>query len=259
MIAPPHEVLTAYGFSERPQPMAGGRVSGAWQVGGAVLKRVGDPAEEAWRRTVYLDWPSDSGVRVPRPLPDRKGQWVVDGWSAHALVPGRTVSVVEDPDWFRVACESFLDVTSALARPAFLDTRDDPWTTADRLLDADAEPPAAVAGFVKECRGEGECVEGRPQVVHADLSGNVLRDGQVAGVIDWPVQWWPRALALAVVVVDALCWQGATEELLDDWKDVGGAALRRALAWRAVTRGLLDPAPDLSRERAALAMVERYR
>jgi hypothetical protein len=259
VIPPPREVLAAYGFRERPKPLVGGRVTGAWQVGDAVLKRVGDLTEHTWRCQVYLDWPSGSKVRVPEPLPGQDGQWVVDGWSAHVLVPGRTVSVAEDPDWFREACDRFLDVTSALDKPVFLATRDDPWTTAARLLDAGAEPPAAVEGFVTDCLRDDAFVTGRPQVVHADLTGNVLRDDDVAGVIDWPAQWWPRELALAVVVVDALCWQGATEAILDHWGDVGGAALRRALAWRAVTRGLLDPAPDLSPERATLAAVERRR
>lgn len=259
MMPPPQEVLVAYGFSEPPRLMDGGRVSGAWQVGGAVLKRAGDAGEEEWRRRVYLAWPGGSGVRVPRPLPDRTGRWVVDGWTAHVLVPGQTVSVVEDPDWFRKACDGFLDVTSGLARPAFLDTRDDPWTAADRLLDTDAEQPVAVAGFVRECRRGAQSIDEPAQVVHADLTGNVLRDGESAGVIDWPAQWWPRELALAIVVADALCWQGATVALLDAWGDVGGPALRRALAWRALTKALLGPAPDLSRERAALALVELYR
>ena len=234
-------------------------MTGAWQVGNAVLKPVGDPGEHMWRCRVYLEWPTDSGVRVPQPLPDREGRWVVDGWSAHILVPGRTVSVVEDPGWFRNACDRFLDVTSDLVEPGFLATRDDPWTTADRLLGTGGDVPAAVAGFVAECLRDDDCVTGRPQVVHADLTGNVLRDGNMAGVIDWPAQWWPRELALAVVLVDALCWQGAPEGILDEWDDVGGAALRRALAWRAVTRGLLDPAPDLSPERATLAIVESHR
>ena len=259
MIPPPRHVLAAYGLSERPLPMAGGRVSGAWQVGEAVLKRAGDAAEQVWRCEVYLDWPSDAAVRVPRPLPDQDGRWVVDGWSAHVRVPGKTASVVDDVQWFRLACDGFLDVTCDLAKPAFLDTRDDPWTTADRMLAAGAEPPASVGEFVADCLRDDGVVSGQPQVVHADLTGNVLRDGEVAGVIDWPAQWWPRELALAVVVADALCWQGAGKTLLDEWHDVGTAALRRALAWRAVTRGLLDPAPDLSRERATLAIVERYR
>jgi hypothetical protein len=252
-------VLAAYGLSEPPQPMAGGRVSGAWQVGGVVLKQVADTAEQVWRCQVYLDWPSDAPVRVPRPLADQDGRWVVDGWSAHLSVPGQTASVVEDAHWFRLACDSFLDVTADLAKPAFLDTRDDPWTTADRMLLAGDEPPDSVGAFVVDCLRDDGAVDGQPQVVHADLTGNVLRDEDTAGVIDWPAQWWPRELALAVVLVDALCWQGAGTALLDEWDDVGGAALRRALAWRATTRGLLDPAPDLSGERATLAIVERHR
>lgn len=259
MIPPPHHVLAAYGLGEWPQPMTGGRVSGAWQVGDAVLKRVADPAEHVWRCQVYLDWPRDAAVRVPRPLSDQDGRWVVDGWSAHRLVPGKTASVAEDQRWFRRACDNFLDVTASLAKPAFLDTRDDPWTTADRMLVAGAEPPAAVGELVGDCLRDNGVVAGRPHVVHADLTGNVLRDGNVAGVIDWPAQWWPRELALAVVLVDALCWQGVGATILDEWDDVGGVALRRALAWRTTTRGLLDPAPDLSRERATLATVERYR
>jgi hypothetical protein len=221
--------------------MDGGQGS-TWRVGDVVVKPVGDVGEHVWRCTVYASW-EDSGLRVPEPLAATDGGWAVEGWGAHVLVPGTTVGVTDDPRWFRAACDRFLDAVADLPEPAFLATRDDPWSVADRELQSREAWP----------------VPGRRQVVHGDLTGNVLRDGDVPGVIDWPAYWWPRELALAVVVVDALCWQDAPASLLAAWPDVGGPALRRALAWRTATRRLREPDPDLTRERATLDLVEQHR
>jgi hypothetical protein len=212
-----------------------------WRVGDVVLKPAGDLEEHRWRCAVYAAW-TDRGLRVPTPIATGDGAWAAEGWGAHVLVPGVSARVADDPAWFRAVCDRFDDAVSDLPAPGFLATRDDPWSVADREVEAGGSP-----------------VAGTRRVVHGDLTGNVLRDGDVPGVIDWPAYWWPREWALAVVVVDALCWQDAPASLLASWDDVGGPALRRALSWRIATRRLRESGPDLSRERATLDLVEQHR
>ena len=53
------------------------------------------------------------------------------------------------------------------------------------------------------------------QLVHGDLTGNILFDDALApAVIDVSLYWRPPAFASAIVVADALVWEGADETLL---------------------------------------------
>ncbi|MGA8248041.1 MAG: hypothetical protein WB797_14155, partial [Nocardioides sp.] len=103
------------------------------------------------------------------------------------------------------------------------------------------------------------------QLVHGDLSGNLLREGDRPTVIDWPPYVRPVGWALAVAALDAVCWDGAEPALLDRWSDLEawGQLLLRALVYRVATLGrrealgLTRPDDDAFREveRGALRLV----
>jgi len=81
-------------------------------------------------------------------------------------------------------------------------------------------------------------VRGRSQLVHGDLTGNVLFDDDLPPlVIDVSPYWRPPAFASAIVVADAVAFEGAdshiVEPLLDD-PDFAQCLLR-ALIYRIVT------------------------
>ena len=104
---------------------------------------------------------------------------------------------------------------AGLPRPAFLDARDDVWARADRA--AWGEPDAGGQAAPPEV--ERLLAARRPlalpsQIVHGDLSGNVLfADPLPPAVIDLSPYWRPAAYARAVVAVDARLWHGAGPEL----------------------------------------------
>ena len=76
---------------------------------------------------------------------------------------------------------------------------------------------------------------GHSQVVHADLTGNVLfAPGLSPAVIDISPYWRPPEYAEGVVVADALCWHGAQRSLLE-LVDVSVTAVARALMFRMAT------------------------
>jgi hypothetical protein len=57
-------------------------------------------------------------------------------------------------------------------------------------------------------------------------------------VIDWPPYWRPAPWALAVAVVDALCWYDAGPDVVRRWSHLPdwGQLLLRALIYRIATR-----------------------
>jgi uncharacterized protein (TIGR02569 family) len=182
---------------------------------------------------------------VPQPI-RAGGAWSFAGWGAHEFVPGDTAHVTDDPTWFRDACEAFHDAVASQDRPSFLDDRDDAWSYGDRVA-WDGVPlrgsPRTV-GVLERALDLMEPVALPSQVVHGDLCVNVLRDGDLPGVIDWPAYYRPRGWALAVVATDAIRWEGADCALLELWDQGAGwtQLLLRAVVYRLATRAWLEAA-----------------
>ena len=238
MTAPPADVLAAFDVHAPPRPLAGG-MGRTWLAGDVVLKPVDQPLEHAWVCDVFEAWSSDE-VAVPLPLRAPDG-WSAHGWGAHVLLPGVTARAGDDPAWFRQVHEAFHRETAGLARPPFLDTRDDAWSYGDRVAWEGSEPEGSdqTLELLRRAVDLLAPVALPAQVVHGDLGGNVLRVGTRAGVIDWPPYWRPAAWALAVVATDAVCWEGARPSLLDQWSAgrTWPQLLLRAVIYRLATRG----------------------
>lgn len=92
-------------------------------------------------------------------------------------------------------------------------------------------------------------LEARHQLVHGDLTGNVLfAEGLTPAIIDFSPFWRPAPYASAIVVADALVWEGADESLLDAVAHIPHFPqfLVRALIMRAVVDRLFrddEPTP----------------
>jgi hypothetical protein len=70
-------------------------------------------------------------------------------------------------------------------------------------------------------------------LIHGDLTGNVLFDDELPpAIIDFTPYWRPLEFQSAIVVADALVWEGAPPELADA---VAPQYLLRALIYRGVT------------------------
>jgi uncharacterized protein (TIGR02569 family) len=189
-----------------------------------------------------------AGFRVSPPLQARDGRWVVSGWTAWRWEPGRH----ETGRWADV-----IDVGdrlhAALPRmdePAWLSGRTDPWAIGDRVAWGELSPDGYAAvkhlgALVSALRP----VSGRAQLIHGDLTGNVLfDDGLPPLVIDLSPYWRPAQFAAAVVVADALVWEGAGPEVVDLLGNDPDASqyLLRALIFRAVADHVAHPDADLA-------------
>ena len=241
MTAPPDHVRSAFGVpGELPHLMSGGR-GRTYRCGGVVLKPTEDSAEASWLAGVFEQlWVP--GVRWARPVRSSDGRSVIAGWTAHRFVAGRSAPR------FHEVIEVGRKLHTALAdleRPRFLDERDNLWSWADRISWGESPATDARLGGGLGASAFATLAAGRrpvdlpSQLVHGDLTGNVLFAGSAPpAVIDMTPYWRPVDWAAAVVVVDAIAWGGAGLDLAigraDQWRQV----LRRALMFRlAVSLG----------------------
>jgi hypothetical protein len=139
-------------------------------------------------------------------------------------------------------------------RPEALDARTDQWAAAERaayepevaLRAAADRPEPGLADLVGTLvAGLDDTDLGHEQLVHADLSGNVLLDAAgVPFVIDVSPSWRSPLWAEAVCVLDAVLWLGAPVDALDDWRS---GARRQAMLRAALFRVLSDQPCEVAR------------
>jgi len=230
---PPVHVLEAFGVAD-PTPLPGGR-GRSWRAGPLVLKPLDWKPEELRYQAAVLADVAAHDLRIAAPLPE-----IVDGWTATPFLDG----VHEPGRWLDIiaAGERLHAALAGVTRPDdVLKARDDAWTTGDRVAWGE-QPYEAVADLLEAL----EPVDDAAQLVHGDLTGNVLFHPTLPpAVIDFAPYWRPTAFASAIVVADALCWEGAPPSLADA---VEPQYLLRALIYRGVTSiefGTEDDVPEL--------------
>jgi uncharacterized protein (TIGR02569 family) len=233
---PPLSVLVAFGAVGRPLKPLGGGQRTAWLAGDLVFKPADmDAAELEWQADLYASILCD-GFRVARPQASADGSFCVDGWCAWERVAGQH----RERRWAEIiaAGERFHAALAGIRRPAFLDTRATPWAIGDRV--AWGELPAQEFAHVVHLRRLAAAlrpVTATGQLIHGDLTGNVLFDDRLPpAIIDFSPYWRPVGFASAVVVADALVFQGADARILDAVEHIEGFGqyLVRALIYRAV-------------------------
>jgi len=208
-------------------------------LGGAVFKPSALDLDEeslAWQAEVFAATACE-GFRVSLPLRAENGAVVVEGWCASEAVEGRH----EERRWAEIIAvgERFHAALAGVPRPEFFAHRTDPWSVADRV--AWGEVSAGEFAHVKHLPRLVSAlnpISTPSQLIHGDLGSNVLFDDQLPpAVIDFSPRWRPPAFASAIVVADALVWEGADESVLDAvaHRENISRYLVRALIYRAVT------------------------
>jgi len=259
VLSPPPAVLAAFGVAGcRPVPLSGGQRM-SWFAGDVVFKPADDDGLEelAWQAQIFSQI-SSAGFRLARPRRAADGSLRVDGWCAAEYVVG-THQARRWPEIIAVG-ERFHAALYGVPRPSFLDQRSSPWAVSDRV--AWGEIPASDFPYVRhlpELVSALRPVTAPSQLIHGDLTGNVLFDcPQPPAIIDFSPYWRPTAYASAIVIADALVWEGADRQLLDAVAHIRdfGQYLVRALIFRAVTDRIIsqeDPANSAAEDDDAWA------
>ncbi len=237
--SPPSSVLRAFGARPPAHLLVGGQGT-SWRAGDLVLKPL-EGASHGWTgETLERLTPLD--LRLARPVRSTTGEWTVKGWAASRFAIGGSADLSQPK-----ASVSVVEAGRALHRllgrvpcPPFLVRRRDVWAVADRVAWGEQE-----AIFRPELHEVAQRLlaqpspGGAPQIVHGDLSGNVLlAPGLPPAVIDFSWYWRPTAYAEGIVVADALCWHGADESTIA-LVDVPTEAVARGLLFRVATTNLM--------------------
>lgn len=251
-VLPPPRVLEAFGLSGRPEPLEGGQGRSV-RVADAVLKPGVDAAETAWAAGLMERLRGHREFRVPRYLRAADGAHVVEGWAATGFLTGEPGPAGR---WgaLLAAGRAFHGALREVPRPARLDDHRHPWAVADRLAwgeaPADAELPADVRRLVTRLEGLRAPVDAPAQLIHGDLTGNVLfAAGRAPAVIDFSPYWRPVGYADAIVTVDGLLHHRAGPRLVDSALPgpEGAQMLLRALLFRlAAAAFLAGPGPGVA-------------
>ncbi|WP_158885418.1 TIGR02569 family protein [Amycolatopsis anabasis] len=236
---PPEHVCAAFGVrAADAEPMPGGL---AWRCGAVVLKPVTDRARAMFVARV-LERVDVPGLRVARPIRATDGRWILAGWAANRYVTGSTEQGRFDE--VVLAAVRLSQAAVGLPRPSYRVPEDDVDAIADRVAWGEREVP------LDETKGgrwfEILAAARRPmrqpdQVVHGDLFGTVLFDGDAApGIVDFSPYYRPAEWGAAVVAVDALAWGGADIELLHRWAHLPEwpQMLLRAMLFRLAANAL---------------------
>lgn len=232
---PPADVLRAFGVEEPARPLTGGQGT-SWVAEDVVLKPGGGPVHE-WLAEA-LDDVVPVGFRLAAPVRTLHGTWSWDGWTATRWVEGTEPDRTKPSTWLGIieAGRAFHHAVAHLDRPDCLDSRDDWWAIADRVAweECGIQLRPELVDLSRRLRRVVEPL-GAPQIVHGDLTGNVLFSPTLPpAVIDISPYWRPSEYAEGVVIADALCWHGAPASLLDQ-AGVSAAVVARALLFRMVT------------------------
>jgi uncharacterized protein (TIGR02569 family) len=234
-------VLAAFGVPAARPVLLGGGQGTAWLAGGVVLKPVDIGQDELeWQARIHSRVRCD-GFRLSRVRTAIDGSLCAEGWYATQYLVGwhgqrRWPEILATGGRLHAAL-------AGIARPPFLGRRSSPWAIGDRA--AWGENPASQFPNVRhlpQLAAALRPVTAPSQLIHGDLTGNVLfHDRLPPAVIDFSPYWRPLAFASAIVVADALVWEGADSQLLDAVSHIGdfGQYLARALIYRAVTDSLL--------------------
>jgi uncharacterized protein (TIGR02569 family) len=226
--------------------------------GPVVVKRVECPEEASWAQEVLSRMEPD-GFRIATPVRAASGAWVHAGCVAHRFIDGLRPLA---PAWDEIIAVglAFGDAATRVwpdDKADALTTRQHRWAVADRVAwgEASLAVPPEVEDVCARLRALRGPVEGRRQVIHGDLSGNVFvaPDGMPV-VLDFSPYLRPRLWAAAIVTADAVLWHRARPALLAAQGDRDLAA--RALLFRLVADVLApgsDPVGYLGRYREAVA------
>jgi uncharacterized protein (TIGR02569 family) len=210
----PESVLDAFGLTGAADVLPGGEGQSV-RVGSVVLKPADDGDEASWVAE-FLTRLDEAGFRLARPVRARDGSWVVGGWSASRLVAGETGPAGRWP-LLLASARAFHAALRPAARPAFLSLRTHRWALADRVAwgESTFEPLPDVRPLMDRLTAMVRPVRAECQLVHGDLSGNVLfAEGLPPAIIDFSPYWRPAAYADAIIAVDGLLWYGAGPGLL---------------------------------------------
>jgi uncharacterized protein (TIGR02569 family) len=255
-------IAEAFGSNDAPVPLKGGQGT-TFRAGTIVIKPTDSIEEAVWLASTFGAIPAAAEIRIPKPVLSAHGNWIEDGFVAWSFTEGepKTGAYREKSD----ACGAYHRLVRHVARPDFIGTRVDPWSTADRKAwgEEQIDYESGFAHLFRDMLSSLEDLSLPNQIIHGDFSGNVLfADGLPPAVIDFSPYWRPAGFAQSVILIDAVALdEAATDsELLNVF---GSIEHIEQLTLRAALRRIFEQFEHIRMRGAnkteALRVAESYR
>jgi uncharacterized protein (TIGR02569 family) len=228
----PRHVLASYGLAGVAVPLTGGSNRSSL-LNNYVIKPLDDPRFSEWAYSVWSELFPEK-YRISRPLRADTGNFITDGWGASAYERGNheNARLAEK----LVICRALHADLSGIAADKMPDNND-PWARAHRiawqtdplLSNLSKYATDIVQNLLKHTSSKST---GPTQIIHADLSGNILFDEELPPlVIDFSPFTAPAAYAEAILVCDCIAWQGSP---LSDLASLPANAYYKEMLTRAI-------------------------
>lgn len=204
------EILYSFNLSGDIVPLSGGQNTSV-KVGNAVLKPVDDIQHSEWLLNIIYNI-TPRGYRVSKPVRNNYGTFVSRGWSCTHYEIGKDVKgQIKEK---LLVSKLFHRDLSSIDFQNFPHT-DNPWSKGHRIAWQIDELPGELPRETQEIINKLLCSvslkeQYKVQIVHSDLSGNILFDHFLSPlVIDFSPTIAPVEYAEAILVCDCIAWQGS--------------------------------------------------
>jgi uncharacterized protein (TIGR02569 family) len=215
---PSKHVITSFRARGTPQRLAGGQGT-SYLVGNTVLKRAENETEVRWIAET-LSRIEEKRFRAPRYLTSTTGTFIVDGWIAYEFLQGRHMK----GRWKekRRVLEDFHNALAAVSMPSFFHERCDHYSLADKMAWGELEIKChkRLQPAVKLLTSRIKQIDLPNQIIQGDPGNILFSPCAPPAIIDFSPYWRPVEFSLAVLIVDALVWEGASESIFQVFRDV---------------------------------------
>ncbi|MGE5653581.1 MAG: hypothetical protein ACM3ZQ_04835 [Bacillota bacterium] len=238
------DILDAFGVHGEPIPLEGGQNSSV-RIANVVLKPVDNGQYHEWVASTINQIKDPQGYRLSRPIISKYDCYSYRGWCCTAFEPGHHRRG-EAAEKLRVARLLHHDLQTVVLGD--IPYSDDPWTKAHRIAwKKDPLPSSMIEPAHDTLAGLLATVPDRSltqkvQIVHSDLSGNVLFDDRLEPlVIDFSPTVGPAEYAEAILVCDCIAWEGSPLSDLDllPLTPLYQEMVRRAVTFRLAVTALV--------------------
>ncbi|WP_261300489.1 hypothetical protein [Paenibacillus andongensis] len=210
------EILYSFNLSGDIVPLSGGQNTSV-RVSNAVLKPVDDIHHSEWLLSIIYNI-IPQGYRVSKPIRSKYGTFVNRGWACTQYEVGKDVKGrIEEK---LLVSKLFHRDLSSIDFRNFPHT-DNPWSKGHRIAwqidELPGELPRETQEIINKLLSRVRLKEQyKVQIVHSDLSGNILFDHVLSPlVIDFSPTIAPVEYAEAILACDCIAWQGSNISEID--------------------------------------------
>ncbi|RFS14620.1 hypothetical protein [Emticicia sp. C21] len=226
------EILDLFGISGKTEKLTGGQGQSI-RVGDFVLKPIEETAKYSWIGEALASI-STYDLAIAKPIKSKNGNFVESGYGVTQYLTGDFfIGRIEEKI---KACQIINQLLKSIKIPEDWVHWSSPWQWANRIAWEEASLPdnadSKSCKIIEAIKAEYKPIDLPEQLIHSDLAGNILFNGNTPVIIDFSPEFRPSAYAEILLITDSIAWHQEKAESL--WILQHPKALIMQLAVRAI-------------------------